>query len=31
LHTATITATTPSATHRFSIVHPPVPMKDSGA
>lgn len=30
-HTATIPAPAPSATHRFSIVHPPVPVKDSGA
>lgn len=30
-HTDTITAATPWATHRFSIVHPAVPMKDCGA
>lgn len=30
-HAATIPAPAPSATHRFSIVHPPVPVKDSGA
>ena len=30
-HTATIPVPAPSATHRFSIVHPPVPVKDSGA
>ena len=30
-HTATIPVPAPSATHRFSIVHPPIPVKDSGA